>query len=340
MKLDNPLLRRAVLYLGEGEWGKADDYCEQVLDQEPENAWAYVIKLMIRLKVEQVEQLGETTIDYEQWYSYRMAYRFADEKLKKQLSTYLEAAKDFERKEEARKLAEQAEKKKAEQERIYKEGLQYASEKASLHELRKAQACFLKIQDVGDAKEKAEDCKKRIAAKEREQQFLKIREYEQEQARKRKKFWIVAGVVACLIALGVWVLCSGNNSGKAEQILNNLSGAEFYGTEIDTVSDQNGSWALVREMTEYSRNMTFHSDGTVSVVTRKFYDREPFITENGKRKWDSQSQYAETMNWSNLKVSFTGKVTVEINGELCELTIDEKNMPISFVMGGVTYQAS
>ena len=44
MKLDNPLLRRAFLYLEDGEWGKADDYCEQVLDQEPENAMAYVIK--------------------------------------------------------------------------------------------------------------------------------------------------------------------------------------------------------------------------------------------------------------------------------------------------------
>lgn len=40
----NALLRRAKLYLEEKDWDKAVEYCERVLDKEPENSQAYLLK--------------------------------------------------------------------------------------------------------------------------------------------------------------------------------------------------------------------------------------------------------------------------------------------------------
>ncbi len=36
-----PLLKRAFMFLEDGNWSEADEYCEKVLDIEPENAKAY-----------------------------------------------------------------------------------------------------------------------------------------------------------------------------------------------------------------------------------------------------------------------------------------------------------
>ena len=41
-----PLLKRAFMFLEDGNWQEADAYCEKVLDQDPENAQAYLGKLM------------------------------------------------------------------------------------------------------------------------------------------------------------------------------------------------------------------------------------------------------------------------------------------------------
>lgn len=42
----SPLLRRVFLFLEDKNWQEADEYCEKVLDLDPENAMAYVGKLM------------------------------------------------------------------------------------------------------------------------------------------------------------------------------------------------------------------------------------------------------------------------------------------------------
>ena len=41
-----PLLKRTALFLEDGNWQEADQYCERVLDLDPENAQAYLYKLM------------------------------------------------------------------------------------------------------------------------------------------------------------------------------------------------------------------------------------------------------------------------------------------------------
>lgn len=47
------LLKRAFMFLEDGDWESADKYCEKVLDIDPENAQAYLGKLLAKKTAEQ-----------------------------------------------------------------------------------------------------------------------------------------------------------------------------------------------------------------------------------------------------------------------------------------------
>ena len=51
----DPLLRRAFMFLEDGEWDSADEYANRVLDMEPECGDAYVIRLMADLEMPNYE---------------------------------------------------------------------------------------------------------------------------------------------------------------------------------------------------------------------------------------------------------------------------------------------
>lgn len=345
MELKNPLLRRAVLYLEDKEWGKADDYCEQVLDQEPENAEAYVIKLMARLKVDKIESIGLTELAYEQWNSYQKAYRFADEDLKKQLEELVQKAKTCAQEAEQRRKEEQEAQRKAAQDRrrreLYNEGRLASGEKATLEGLKRAQRCFAQILDYSDARERKEACENRIVKLESERNFQVYQQIEQERKRKRKIWGMTALVLLCaVIGLALWILgLQESSQKKADQIEKNLANAVFCGTETDNVVANGGSMGFVTEMTQYTRTFRFDDDGTVTVLTKKLYDKEPFITKNGERQWDITEEYTTQEQWGNVKVSIWGKATIEIGGVTYELTMNDNNIPISFKLGKVTYKA-
>ena len=72
-----PLLKRAFMFLEDGEWSKADDYCEQVLNQEPENAQAYLGKLMAELHVCSQAALADCEQPFDRSNNYQKAIRFA-----------------------------------------------------------------------------------------------------------------------------------------------------------------------------------------------------------------------------------------------------------------------
>ena len=81
-----PLLRRAFMFLEDDNWQSADEYCEKVLDLEPENAEAYLGKLMAELKVRTRDALKDQPEPFNDRSNFKKAYRFGDEKLKAKLS--------------------------------------------------------------------------------------------------------------------------------------------------------------------------------------------------------------------------------------------------------------
>ena len=55
-----PLLKRAFIFLEDRDWKSADEYCEKVLDHDPENPSAYLGKMMAELKVKNLEELKKS----------------------------------------------------------------------------------------------------------------------------------------------------------------------------------------------------------------------------------------------------------------------------------------
>ena len=85
-----PLLKRAFMFLEDGEFDRADDFCEQVLNIDPENALAYLGKLLSELRVRKQESLKYQAEPFDHSNNYQKAIRFADDKLKAALAGYME----------------------------------------------------------------------------------------------------------------------------------------------------------------------------------------------------------------------------------------------------------
>ena len=84
-----PLLKRAFIFLEDGNFSKADEYCEKVLDLNPENAQAYLGKLMAELRVQKQEDLAYYNRPFDYYYNYKKALRFADDDLRTTLIGYM-----------------------------------------------------------------------------------------------------------------------------------------------------------------------------------------------------------------------------------------------------------
>ncbi|MBQ8538727.1 MAG: toll/interleukin-1 receptor domain-containing protein [Ruminococcus sp.] len=76
-----PLIERAFMFLEDGDWSSANEYCEKVLDQDPKYAQAYLGKLMAELKVSGKEDLKNCRLPFDEKNNYAKAIRFGDEEL-------------------------------------------------------------------------------------------------------------------------------------------------------------------------------------------------------------------------------------------------------------------
>ena len=92
--LTAPLLQRAFIFLEDGKWNDANTYCEKVLDLEPENAQAYLGKLMAEQKVKKQEQLRDCAEPFDHSDNYQKACRFGDEASKRLLTNAVEHIKE------------------------------------------------------------------------------------------------------------------------------------------------------------------------------------------------------------------------------------------------------
>ena len=82
------LLKRAFLFLEDGDWDSADEYAEKVLDQDPENGKAYLAKLMAELRVCRQNDLINCEQPFDDNPNYRKAVRFGGDQLSSVLTGY------------------------------------------------------------------------------------------------------------------------------------------------------------------------------------------------------------------------------------------------------------
>ncbi len=83
------LLKRAEMFLEDGDFDSANTYAEKVLDIFPECAEAYVVKLCCDLKIKSREELGKLDSPFTENKNYKKIQRFADDNLKKELEGYV-----------------------------------------------------------------------------------------------------------------------------------------------------------------------------------------------------------------------------------------------------------
>ena len=94
------LLKRVFMFLEDSDWDNVDEYCEKVLDIEPECAQAYLGKLMAELKVSERSALANCEDVFDGSKNYQKAFRFGSEKLKNELGGYIAAIQERKHQEE------------------------------------------------------------------------------------------------------------------------------------------------------------------------------------------------------------------------------------------------
>ena len=81
------LLKRAEILIEDGEFSKADELLEKVLDNDPTNSQAYLLKLLVELEINSVEELKTFDENLESNSNFKNAYEFGDEQQKEKLSS-------------------------------------------------------------------------------------------------------------------------------------------------------------------------------------------------------------------------------------------------------------
>lgn len=137
-----PLLKRAFMFLEDGNWQEADTYCEKVLDQDPENAQAYLGKLMAQLHIATKEKLPNCATELTQNDNYQKALRFADNALH---TTLTEANEQI-----CRRNAKA----------VYDRAAEIAKNATSMAEFQNAANMFASIEQFEDAAEKRKECQR------------------------------------------------------------------------------------------------------------------------------------------------------------------------------------
>ena len=139
-----PLLKRAFIFLEDGDWSSADEYCEKVLDIDPECAQAYLGKLMADLRVRKQEQLADCDEPFDDRDNFRKVIRFGDEALCGTLEGYITHIND--RNENARLTG------------IYNDAVNTMNRADSEEAYRSAADSFRGISGFKDADALAENC--------------------------------------------------------------------------------------------------------------------------------------------------------------------------------------
>ena len=139
-----PLLKRVFMFLEDGDWNSANEYCEKVLDIEPENAEAYLGKLLAECKVKTRDDLANCESSFDKSANYQKVVRFGEKALVSELESYMESAKE---KSENKRI-----------EGIYNHAIAIMSKATTAGEFEQASEDFKSIAGYKDSAELAKEC--------------------------------------------------------------------------------------------------------------------------------------------------------------------------------------
>ncbi len=234
-----PLLKRAFMFLEDGDWNSADEYCEKVLDLDPENGEAYFGKLLADLKVSKQKNLIFCAEPFDKNINYQKILRFADEKLVEELKGYIPII--LERNEEKRKN------------NLYAEAIecyQNATGDKAISKLEEAIEILNKIGDWKDSQEKLLEC---------EQELKKIKKQKKDREKKDARISSLLGIIFFLILVMYLVFCVY----PAVKSLINENNGLFTKNEQISIDFDEAKLNSVAISAGENRTVALKSDGTV-----------------------------------------------------------------------------
>ena len=159
------LIKRAFMLIEDGEWEKADDIFEQVLNLEPENAEAYLGKLLAEYKAYSIDYLSKNSQPLSNNTNYKRILRHADTELKEKVISANEIIL---------KRAEQ-EKENNRKELIYQEALKFQKYGRYEDAIEKYSSIFF----YKDSKDQIDFCKRKINEyKQQENYYIAVKQME------------------------------------------------------------------------------------------------------------------------------------------------------------------
>lgn len=102
------LLKRAEIFLEDSDWPTANAYCNAVLDVEPDNAEAYLGKMMAELQITKREKLADLQEPFDSNDNYKKIIRFGSEELVNEICGYVENIKNERQYKSLKKLLDSA----------------------------------------------------------------------------------------------------------------------------------------------------------------------------------------------------------------------------------------
>lgn len=175
------LLKRAFMFLEDGEWQKAEAFCEQVLNRDPENAYAYLGELLAELHVKKPNDLKNHMSPFDQLANYKKAMRFGDNNLKNSLAACAKHTND--------RIGQ------ARMEMNYNNAVNAMNTANSEGAYKNAAEAFRDISGYKDADEKMAACQKKAEEE-------KVKE-ERKKKKKSKKYTIIVFSFLACVAIGV-----------------------------------------------------------------------------------------------------------------------------------------
>lgn len=322
-----PLLKRMFIFLEDGDWEKADEFCEQILNQDPENEYAYLGKLMAELKIRKRELLGEYYEGFENNQYYIKVRRYADKFLNAELDEYIKNIKDTNNENKylsSSKMMKLAESEKefiraAEEFELlgnYKNAKALASEcrdkadvsrkneiyaeavrikrKGSEIDLQKAIELFEQISDWKDSAELIADCK----------EIIKRINIGNIRKKKIIKAIVAAIICGCITIVTVLVIINSINNKKAQNILLDRIKVANVGDKVEL-----GTYEQDNDITNGKENIEWivlaKEDDKMLLISKKALDYKKYNETSGYATWESCS-LRSWLNNTFFKEAFSG----------------------------------
>lgn len=164
------LLKRVSIFLEDSDWKSANEYCEKVLDIDPECAEAYLGKLMADMKASKMEDLSGTAI-IDQENNFKKILRYGDERLVKEITHISE---QNQRRLQIRKIIYVLDAVAKRTEKEYASAIREMSRMVSSSECKDVYDAFKMLGDYKDSEKLAKECIERCHEIEKQERQLEL----------------------------------------------------------------------------------------------------------------------------------------------------------------------